>query len=409
MKLYENLKRISTLLMVAMLLACGEENSRGPIEKDNTPPAPVSEVLVKNTPGGAELVYVLPSDPDLLRVEASFVRGDIKITKTSSVYKNMISLDGLKSGQQLEVTLTTVDRSNNHSQPVVVTVSPLKAPIDELYDSFTLKEDFGGVRLSYDNKNQVQVELQILKKNGQSGLYEYQSSAFISNNQRSGYSFRGFDPTEAEFAAVAIDRWNNISDTIYAKVTPIKEQLLDIQKFKKVVPAIPNDSKDAFGWVIENLWNNNVNGSGFHTSQTDAGALIVPYTEPYPAFSFDLGVTANISRIKFWQRQGTWIFAHGNPRYFEIWGIDKIPDNYDGTSMIGWTKLVEDGEVLKPSGAPLGQNSADDVAQAAAGEEFESIDPSKPIRYIRVINKKNWSGAKFLHLMEINLWGKVIE
>ncbi|PWJ57948.1 uncharacterized protein DUF5126 [Dyadobacter jejuensis] len=409
MKSYAQIKCLFFSTLMALLFSCGDDNFHGPIEKDNTPPAPVTEVQVKNTAGGAELVYQLPSDPDLLRIEATFSRGTEIITKTSSVFKNVITLDGLKSGQEIDVTLTSVDRSNNHSTPVVVKVTPLRAPIDDLFDSFSLKEDFGGVRLSYDNKSEVQVEIQILKKNKESGLYQYQSSAFISNNQRTGYSFRGFEPEQADFAAVAIDRWNNISDTIFANITPIQEQLLDIQKFKKIAPAIPNDSKDAFGWIIENLWNNNINGSGFHTSQTDGGALIAPYTEPYPVFSFDLGVTANISRIKFWQRQGTWIFAHGNPRNFEIWGIDKIPANYDGTSMEGWTRLVEEGEVKKPSGAALGQNSADDVAQAASGEEFESVDPSKPIRYIRFVNKKNWSGANFIHIMEINLWGKVLE
>lgn len=395
--------------LTVLLSACFEDVERKPAFVDSSAPSPVTEAIVENQPGGAIITYTLPKDTDLISVEARFKRGEQEVVKSSSIYSNKIVIEGLKSSQKVEIEIRAVDRSNNFSSPVIVSATPLEAPIDELFKSFRLVETFGGVRLEYNNEREVQVEFQLFKKEKTDGTYKYSSSAFVETSQRTGFNFRGFESETGDFAVVAIDRWNNISDTLYAKLTPINEQQLDRQKFKAVSPAIPNDTKDAFGWTLPNLWNGSIEGNGFHTGQLDPGVIITPYNEPFHVFSMDLGVTANISRLKFWQRQSTsWMYAHGNPRNFEVWGIDQIPANYDGSSLEGWTKLVENGEVIKPSGAPLGQNSAADQAAAAAGEEFESLNPTKPIRYIRVVHFRNWSGGKFLHVMEIGFWGKII-
>lgn len=395
------------LLLIGGLLSCGEEQVRGPLYFDNIPPSPVSDVQVTNLPGGAKLTFKVPDDEDVILVEASYKRGGKDVRTSTSIFNNELIIEGFKAAENIQVSLVAVDRSDNRSTPVTVSVSPLKAPIDEMFESLELVEDFGGVRLRYDNKSRIQVEFQLLMRD-ENGLFAYQTSAFIANDQRTSFSFRGFEPEPKTFAVVAIDRWDNITDTLVADLTPIEEEILDIEEFSAIKPKIPTDEPDAFGWVIENMWNNNIGGSGFHTSQSSVGQLVAPYQEPYHFISFDLGTTAYLSRIKFWQRQGTWIYAHGNPRYFEIWGIDKLPDN-DGSTLEGWTKLVENGEVLKPSGSPLGQNSAEDVAQAGNGDEFEVLDSTVPIRYIRFVNFQSWSGGKFMHIMEINCWGKVIQ
>ena len=129
-------------------------------------------------------------------------------------------------------------------------------------------------------------------------------------------------------------------------------------------------------------------------------------------FTVDLGVVAKLSRFKFWQRQGDGgccgVYSHGNPRYFEVWGIAEIPAD-NGASLEGWTRLIENGEVVKPSGAPIGSNSAEDLAQAAKGEEFEFSIEAPPVRYIRFVNMESWSTGKFMHLMELNFWGQIVE
>ena len=71
--------------------------------------------------------------------------------------------------------------------------------------------------------------------------------------------------------------------------------------------------------------------------------------------------------------------------------------------------MVENGEVIKPSGAPLGTTSPEDLAQAAAGLEFTLPIEAPPVRFIRFVNFENWAGAKFVTVMELEFFGQIEE
>ena len=389
--------------MLNLNISC-EEEENGPLVKDSTPPKEITEVKVTNLPGGALIEYKAPSDEDAILVEASYLRNNEIVTARSSIFKNNVIIEGLKDTSPQEVELKAVDRSNNASPSVKVTINPETAPIDRLYSSFELVPDFGGVRLKYNNQDNIKAEL-LLYSSNENGALTYQQSAFISDDNKSHYTYRAFDPIPRTFGIAAIDRWNNITEIKKTTILPIEEIKLDILKFDKLL--LTGDTNDAFGWSMPNLWNGSIDGSGYHTSQVDPGSIVPPYEEGFHMFTMDLGVKAKLSRFKFWQRPG-WIFTHGNPRHFEVWGIDEIPAD-NGASLEGWTKLIENGEVIKPSGGPIGSNSAEDAAQAANGEEFEFPIEAPPVRYIRFVNQKNWSDGKFMHLMEINFWGQVID
>ena len=203
------------------------------------------------------------------------------------------------------------------------------------------------MRLNYNNEDEIRAEL-LLYASDESGRLVYSQSAFISSDNRSQHAFRGFPPETATFGISAIDRWDNATEIMEAELLPLEEVLLDIYDFNDI--SLDGDETDAFGWVKPNMWDGSI-GTGFHTSQSSQGAIIPPYTEGYHMFTVDLGVKAKLSRFKFWQRGGHVIFYHGNPRYFEVWGIDEIPAD-NGASFDGWTRLVENGEVIKPSGGP---------------------------------------------------------
>lgn len=399
--------KTSKIICVAFLafmfgLSSCEQEERGPLVADSTSPEAISEVEVENLPGGAKISYKVPADEDALMVEVSYKRGDMDVTAKSSIYKNYVTIEGLRGEIPQEVQLVTIDKGNNRSQPVSVTITPLMSPIDKLFASFQLVEDFGGVRIIYDNEDKLTAEL-LLYAEDENGNLIYSQSAFINNNTSDHFTFRGYPPVATKFGIKALDRWNNGTETLEAELLPMEEVKLDRLLFKDVV--LTGDEPDAWGWKKPNLWNNNLGGAGFHTAQGKPGTVVSPYAEGYHMFTVDLGVTARLSRFKFWQRTGAYTYAHGNPRYFEVWGIDKLPAD-NGVSLEGWTKLVENGEVIKPSGAPLNQNSAEDNAAAAAGHEFEFPIDAPPVRYIRFVNKKSWSGEKYLHIMELNFWGQ---
>lgn len=401
MRLYKYL----AIGLSALLFSC-EEETRGPLTADSIPPKPVSEVVVINQSGGATITYSIPDDEDVLLVEAIYKLDNGKrVTSKSSIFKNHITVEGLRKVQVQDIELVAVDRSNNRSTSVFVTINPEAAPIDKLFSSFTLVEDFGGVRLSYDNEEEISAEL-LLYTADESGNWVYSQSVFIADDHRSHQTFRGFPPISSKFGVAAIDRWDNATEMLTAEKTPLEEVILDQGNFKDVF--LTGDEPDAWGWTKSNLWNGSVGGSGFHTAQGQPGTLVPPYLEEYHMLTIDLGVRAKLSRFKFWQRQDDYAYTHGNPRYFEVWGNNEIPEDR-GASLIGWTKLIERGEVVKPSGGPIGKNSAEDVAKAASGEEFEFPIEAAPVRYIRFVNIESWSTGKFMHMMEINFWGQIAD
>ncbi|MCK0155714.1 DUF4959 domain-containing protein [Cellulophaga sp. F20128] len=401
MKNYKSLFYLLVLSFTTLFLSC-EEEERGPLVTDKTIPGVVSEVTVENMPGGAKIQYKVPATEDILLVEAAYERNGELITARSSVYKNFVNIEGLNKTTPQEVSLSVVDRSDNRSQAVTVTINPQTPPIDTLFESISMTADFGGVRVYYDNKDNIKAEILFYTINA-NGTPTYNQSAFIDNNVSNYTTFRTFGPVPQKFGVALIDRWNNITTITEATITPFEEVNLAKEDYDTVF--LPTDEPTRFGWTLDRLFDNNL-GTGFHTDQTRPGALIPPYTEPYHMFTLDLGAVAKISRLRLWQRGGTWAYTHGNPRYFEIWGIDEIPAD-DGASFDGWTLLIANGEVIKPSGAAIGVRSAEDDAAAAAGHEFDAPIDAPPIRYIRFVQIENWTEGKFLHVMEFEFWGQL--
>ncbi|WP_158856096.1 DUF5000 domain-containing lipoprotein [Lunatibacter salilacus] len=397
------IKKLIAGVLPFLLISC-EEELNTPLILGGDAPGLVQEVEVQNLAGGARITYKVPADDNALFVEAQYVLDNgRKISTRSSIYKNFIDIEGLRESKSQEVQLSTVSRGNVASEPISVSIFPERAPIDILFDSFDLTEDFGGVRLVYNNDLEVKAEI-LLYKADQNGNMVYNQSAFIADDQRSHLTFRNFPPSSSGFGIRAIDRWDNITDIFESTVVPLEEIQLDRSLFRDI--SMQGDAGSAFGWVKTNMWNGSIAGSGFHTSQDNLGIVFAPYDEPYHAFTIDLGVDAKLSRFKFWQRRDGWEFRHGNPRYFDLWGTNELPAD-NGESLEGWFKLIENGEVIKPSGGPLGVNSAEDLAQATNGEEFECNIEVPAVRYIRFVNKESWSGAKFMHVMELGFWGQI--
>ena len=79
--------------------------------------------------------------------------------------------------------------------------------------------------------------------------------------------------------------------------------------------------------------------------------------------------------------------------------------NADG-SLDGWVKLVENGEIIKPSGLPVGTTTTEDIDYAALGHDMTAAASAPSIRYIRWVNTKNWGGTTFMNIMEIEVYGK---
>jgi len=388
---------LSFIIAVAFFSACtkADLNSHGPIENDNTKQGPVSNVKVVNKPGAATLTYTLPKDQDLQYVLAEYaINNTVTRQAKSSRYTDTVNVDGFEKAGEYTVTLYAVDKGENKSDPVSVKINPTTPPYRLIASTLKITDDFGGVNVIFSNPGEDKIALVIVTKDNNNEFTPVET--FYTQIKDGSYSVRGYDTAARVFGAYIKDRWNNNSDTLYATVHPMAEKLLDKTKFRQY--KLPNDQPSAWGWEMPYLWDGKLEEPGFHTLQ---GA------EPHPhRFTFDMGVVAKLSRFKILQRKGDWLYTHGNPRYWNLWGTASTPDA--SGSWDGWT-LLKYCESKKPSGLPLGQTTDEDRAYALGtdglGEEFVFPLSAPPVRYIRLELIQNWSGTDFFHALEITFWG----
>ena len=153
-------------------------------------------------------------------------------------------------------------------------------------------------------------------------------------------------------------------------------------------------------YVVRKLWDNNFSEEGLYHSM-DA---LLPQV-----ITWDLGVTAKISRMKFYPRfieLDTW--ARRQPKVFEIYG--SLAPNPDGSLDNSWT-LLGRFECVKPS--PGETITPEDVVVAHAGLDFEFVqnefaDPSATVRYIRFRTLSNFGNVEYVAIQEISFWGRIM-
>jgi hypothetical protein len=370
-------------------LACNK--SLTPLDDPATAaPGPVMTPTVTNTAGGAIIAYALPKDQSLWYVKAEYeIRPGVKREVKSSFYTSTIEVEGFADTTNFEVKLYAVGRNEKASNPVNVVIRPLPAPVLTTAQSVVMIPDFGGMNLSFENEHQADLSIEVSTPDS-TGEWQ-RIETYFTNSRKGDFSVRGFTPAPRKFKARVKDRWGNVSEEITREITPIYEELIAKNIFKEL--TLPTDSPTGFGWVMTNLWNNTNAGNGYHT----------PYATGMPQqFTFDMGATRTLSRMKYWQRTGTHLYNTSNPKRFEIWG-SAAPDP-DG----GWTNWIRLGEFesVKPSGLPLGQTNAEDLARANAGEDFTfPITVAVPVRYIRFKTLETWGNTDYITIMEITLWG----
>ncbi|WP_316818303.1 DUF4998 domain-containing protein [Pedobacter nyackensis] len=169
-------------------------------------------------------------------------------------------------------------------------------------------------------------------------------------------------------------------------VLPKFERQLDKSKFNQYV--LPTDARDAWGWLMSYLWNDDYGTPGFATTNG------IPQW-----FTFDMGESVSISKFKTWQASDR-IYRAENVKKFEIWGSNNPAS--DG-SWTGWEKLG-DCQSVKPSGLPLGETTAGDINYAKAGEEFKFPGGTPKVRYIRIKVLETWGNGSFITMGELSFW-----
>jgi hypothetical protein len=199
------------------------------------------------------------------------------------------------------------------------------------------------------------------------------------------------------------DRWGNFSDTVISTVTPWFEEF--IPKATWTEYKLPGDMAPInTSLTMPNMWNGTGTGNSFHGMETTALPAV---------FTWNLGVTVKLSRLKLWPRDhNDDIWKRGHPRIFEIYG--SLSPTATGELDDSWIPLGR-FESLKPSG-PGAQITSEDTAFAKEGIDFEfgvtdfAPDPFVPVRYIRFRSVWTYANLPFstTSIGEISFWGEFI-
>jgi len=389
------MKKYFLATALLLFLGCQKYQNGVPVSEDDQAPAPVTNAQVESLPGGATISYTLPKSESLLYVMAEYsIRDGVKIDKKSSYYNNSITIEGFPDTKTYDVQLYAVSRGGKKSDSLTVKVKPLTPPVISTFMSLSMRPTFGGVNVSFENESEADIKITVLTTDSLGDLYP--AEVYYTKSKEGNFSARGFAAEKRKFGVFVRDRWNNYSDTLFSDITPFYEEKLDKTKFKEV--DLPTDTyvQHCCGTGMKDLWDDVWGGGNvFHTK---------PNTGIPQWFTFDLGVTARLSRFKFYHRDGGIAGAYyaGDPEVIEVWGSNNPPPNGSWDS---WT-LLGHFESVKPSGAAT--PTAEDIQFACIdGEDFEFPLGLSPVRYLRFKILKTWGGVSYMYMAELTFWGSV--
>jgi len=377
-------------LFIITIQACRKDSGIGPVYNDGIAPGSVSNPIVENLPGAATITYTLPNDADLLYVKAQYTtkQGVVRETKATP-YNNSLTVVGFADTSAYQVKLYAVDKGENVSPSITVTIHPKKPPYLIIRDSLKTLPDFGGINVAFANEGKDNIAIVVLSTDSLGSFVPF--NTYYTNLQKGDFTTRGFKAVKTKFGIYIRDRWDNRSDTLLVDLTPYFETILDRTKMKGL--ALPGDAPLGYNGSISFLFDGILisNSNYYHTG--DAGRM--PQW-----FTYDMGLTAKISRLVWWMRNDFYYNLH-NPRTMEIWGSNNpSPDG----SWTNWVLLAAH-EQIKPSGLPNGQLSQADVDAATAGETVTFSLNTPAVRYIRFKTLSNWSGGTYCNFNEIGMWG----
>lgn len=386
---------IFILSAAVLLAACQGDDLLKPYGKDDgAAPAPVSNVRVRNYPGGATIRYDLPDDADLAYVRAEFTSTDgARREVRASQYVDSLVIEGFGDTREYTVDLYACDHFENRSTAVPVTVHPETPPVFTIFESLRYTVDFGGFLIEYDNPTKSDIAIYVMQRDAASGDFEYYD-AYYTRTPSGTYAVRGLPDTENEFGIYVRDRYNNYSETLYFTARPYREDALDKTLFQLV--RYPGDTSWAeYSGNPVNMWDGQVNEHVYaHTG----------YPVDFPhCITIDLGVDVRLSRMHEWQRSR---WEHGSWRYFKVYGCAELPAASDDDLFAGWT-LLGDFESIKPSGRPLYEVTDEDLERYAEGEDFPFMRDIPVVRYVRIAVSMSWSGMLCSTVSEVSFWGDI--
>ena len=387
-----------TALILLFVFGCTKEERPDYTDANAPAPAPISNIVVEATPGGAIVTYQIPKDPNLSFVKAVYeTQPGVVHETTASRFTDSLKLDGFGSTKEHSVRILSIGKNGKSSEPITITVRPLTPPVVSVFDKLELNATFGGVNISFENESKANLALVIIADT--TGMNTWaELHTFYTGANEGKFSIRGYEPKEMNFAVYVRDRWQNKSDTLFKTLTPLFEEPIPTDKFAEV--HLPTDTWQPAEpiYPIRKIWDEDIDWPmGLFASSNNS---VLPQW-----FTIDLGRNVVISRFKVHQVSNLFLYSGSAVKTFELWGSNN-PDADGGWD--NWTMLGE-FKSFKPSGLPLGQVNDDDKNYGHFnGEDFEMENATQPYRYLRFKTLETYGSSGQVVIAELSLWGQVI-
>ena len=398
--------KISFLTAAAAIFLCScEEESIGQYPIDSIPPGPVTDVVVTETfGGGAVLAFQIPDDPDLMGVVANYTLDTGKETEVMvSSYAKELTIKGFAEEKEHPISIRTIDKSRNYSNPVTVMVTPKRAPIYDVFESLAMYDDFGGMLVQWENPERQDVIVSVSRPITEGSDVLEDVTNFYSSEKDGVGNVRGFTEPQLFYVSVS-DPFGNKTDMISKVISPMYEEEIQSTKYwKKWNPSDIPYKQYSKSYPIEKLWD----GITMETS-TSSNFFHTPAGDTFPIhFTFDMQQVYQLSRMKVYHRGQQWVYKHGNPKVFSVYGSLSSNVKMDATEPENQWIFLGRFYSVKPSGLPVGQYTPEDQAKGGGGEEFNfPMQYSTPVRYMRFDIEETWGGTEMIHISELRMWGQ---
>lgn len=391
-------------IMFVAFVGCDDDSFRGLSYNDGVAPGVPTDVRVVNTHGGATIYFKAPLDRDLTTIKATYHINNKEYSKRSSKHVDSLSLVGFGIEGEYTISLTTIDKSQNESESVEVVINPLEPPVQLIQESITSEEAFGGIRIKWDNITESYVIVVVNMRDSLGDWVEIEN--YYTNSKIGILAVRGIEAIEQEFQVYIRDRWDNYSENVEFKETPIFEEEIDKTKFKEIDPFKGDAVLGAWGgsYPVNKIWTETGDYGCFHTWDNELGSYV----------TFDMGQKVKLTRFKMWhRREGTsnWLYGRHNLRLYDVYGADEITAEMRTTGDIKHWTLIHEAECYRPSGLPRGTlPTQEDISYILNGDDQEISREAPAFRYMRIHMKQVWDpGSTAVHIARMRFWGEVIE
>lgn len=411
-------------ISLMFVISCEEEKIHRAISDDTVPPEQPSDISYKPLYGGVRFFYELPSDEDLLHIEATYTNtNNESFSFSASYFADSLDVFGFGDTLDYKVELFAIDRAGNKSAPVLLTVKPLESAISRVIKSIELKPGFSSFFLDWKNELEQSINIYVDFNYSQNGeQYEF-TSVFSSNLPTERRFVENLFLTPEELISVKVsvaDIYGNKTEPVDMGQISLFEDI-EIPKGKWVLPAT-NDSiggiPQCFGnglegrlrYVIDGIIDQGDNLNFMHTHSCGRTGDSNDGNMPWNII-IDLGDYYELSRIVTVQRHSGDIdnvsrgqyYGSENVGLYEMYIWDEI--------LAEWT-FVSQNKITVPEGL----SELEFVKKGEAGDQAymypDEPDYTKPTRWFRYRAVKSFN-ANYTRddancLSELTLYGRKI-